>query len=193
MDKEKALKNLIDLDKIFRSESVDYWLQDGTLLGLYRDGDFIDHDQDTDIGINYKTFKPVVLDKIISNGFSVERAFGYIENSFELALKRDGVKTDLFFHYNNGDKQYHSAFIYFTKRIDYEYKKFKTKEVSFLDHNFMVPEDELEYIKTKYGESWQDPEPNWDWAFSPKNHKKTDITIDPKLASEKFINWLKKD
>jgi len=49
IDKENAIKNLIDLDSIFRKNKVRYWIQDGTLLGYYRDSDFISYDNDVDM------------------------------------------------------------------------------------------------------------------------------------------------
>ena len=96
----------------------------------------------------------------------------------------------MFFHYTNKNTQYHSAFIYLVERIDYEYEKFETKEVEFLGHKFLVPEDELKYITTKYGDSWNKSDPNWDWAFSPRNHKRTGIIIDTQKARSKFLDWI---
>jgi hypothetical protein len=52
MNKEIALNNLKQLDRIFRENNSEYWLSCGTLLGFYRDGDFIGHDTDTDICLN---------------------------------------------------------------------------------------------------------------------------------------------
>jgi UDP-glucose 4-epimerase/phosphorylcholine metabolism protein LicD len=190
-DKVSAHKNLKTLDKIFRKNKVKYWLTDGTLLGWYREKTFIGHDTDTDIGVLAKTFTPSVLEQIKNEGFQVYHLFGYPENSFEISLIRNNIKTDLFFFYKRGNKMYHSAFLKQRQRIDYVYDAFDTKEINFLGYNFFVPDNELKYIKTKYGESWNEPDPDWDWAYSPKNHIKTNIKIDLKQQKLRIDRWLR--
>lgn len=188
MNKDNALRNLIDISEILKKHNTSFWLQDGTLLGLYRDKNFISHDTDTDMGIMFRTFNPKCIDDFEKRGFSIFHTFGYVENSFEIAIRRNHIKTDLFFHYEEVNFQYHCAFTR-NRRIDYRYDFFKTKEVEFLNHKFPVPEDELKFIKTKYGENWEIPTKNWDWKYSPKNHVKTNIVIDTKLAKEKYDKW----
>lgn len=191
IDYTNALSNLKDLDEIFRKHGVDYWLTDGTLLGYYREKNFISHDTDTDIGVRAETFKPIVLDSIKKQGFEIYYLFGYPEDSFEISLVRNNIKTDIFFFYQRKNKLYHCAFLKQRTRIDYEYDVFKTKEIIFLGHKFFVPDDELKYILTKYGETWKEPDLSWDWAYSPKNHIKTDIKIDLKYQRLSIKKWLK--
>mgnify|MGYP002478216951 FL=1 len=194
MNKTNALSNLKNLDRIFKSFNVPYWLTDGTLLGYYRDGNFISHDQDTDLGIMFKDFSPSVLKEIQSNDFKIDHVFGYPCDCLEIAISRNGVKTDLFFYYerfDNPDIIYHSAFLKAVNRIDYEYNKFKVKDANFLGHTFNVPENELEFIETKYGVDWKIPDIKWNWAFSPRNHIKTNIVIDLLEQKRQWEKWLK--
>jgi glycerol-3-phosphate cytidylyltransferase len=188
MDKKIALKNLIDLDKIFRDNKVPYWLQDGTLLGYYRDKDFISHDLDTDIGVMYDDFSIKILEDSKKMGFEYY-FLGYPDSCFEITFIRDNIRTDLFFYYRSEDYIYHSAFIQNT-RIDYRYKKFNLKESVFLGHKFLVPSDELEFILTKYGENWKIPDVNWNYAYSPKNHFKKEGEIDFSTQDNKINYWL---
>jgi fukutin len=190
MNKSTALNNLIDLSNILEKFQVKFWIQDGTLLGYYRHNDFISHDTDTDLGIDFSSFNPKCLLEILNMGFSIKHIFGYIEDSLEIALERNGVKTDLFFHYIIGNNQYHCAFLNDIIRIDYIYKKFNTKQIEFLNHKFPAPENELDYIKTKYGDCWIIPDKKWHWAYSPRNHKKTDIIIDKNISIQKFNKWI---
>ena len=46
---ENGVKNLSDVKGVLDSEGVTFWLSAGTLLGAYRDGDFIPGDDDIDI------------------------------------------------------------------------------------------------------------------------------------------------
>jgi hypothetical protein len=177
LDKNIAVDNLKDLDIIFRKNNAPAWLQDGTLLGLHRENDFIAHDLDTDMGMMFVTFNKKILEDTTNFGF--EHYFiGYIDECCQVVFKRNGVKTDLFFYYEDNGGIYHSAFHSPNPGkeiiIDYNYKKFDLKEREFFGHLFLVPKDELYFIETKYGENWQIPEKNWSYAYSPKNHKITD-------------------
>lgn len=183
--------NLKELDLIFRKYNVTYWLTDGTFLGYFREKSIISHDLDTDIGIMFDSFDPKIIKVLNDHGFKILHYFGYPEDSFEIAISKNGVKTDLFFFYNRNDTVYHCAFMKGNQRIDYVYKPFELEEVNFLGHSFMAPKDGLLYVTTKYGDTWSIPDTNWDWAYSPKNHIKTDIVIDKQLQEHKINNWLK--
>lgn len=50
INKEVLYKNLCDFCDVFESLGIKYWLSHGTMLGVYRDGDFITGDDDADIG-----------------------------------------------------------------------------------------------------------------------------------------------
>ena len=190
MNFQIALENLKTIDSVLRNNNVPYWLTDGTLLGLVREKNFIGHDLDTDIGIMFKDFSPLVLKCLTDQGFKVLHYFGYPENSFEIALARNGVKTDLFFFYERDNTVYHCAFMRQVNRIDYVYPKFSLKESDFLGHQFLIPDDPELYVRTKYGDNWKTPVTPWDWAYSPFNHVKTDIVIDLQQQKEKVNTWL---
>jgi phosphorylcholine metabolism protein LicD len=173
MNKKVALKNLIDLDSIFRDNKSEYWLSCGTLLGLYRNGDFIGHDKDTDLCVNINSLNKDLINSIVNNGFKISSVFGRLKDGFEIALNRNGVKTDLFFFYKNNDYWYHSVYSDFTKvdslKHDYVFKKFGLKETEFLGHEFITPDDIESVIIQQYGEDWKIPNSKWLYYKSPKN------------------------
>jgi glycerol-3-phosphate cytidylyltransferase len=190
--KEYAIENLGLIAKVFDQNNVPYWLTDGTLLGYHREKDFISHDLDTDIGIMFKDFSPHVLRKLTKEGFKIHHVFGYPEDSLEISLVRKGIKTDLFFFYERGhNKVYHCAFLKGKQRIDYEYEKFSLQKIEFLGYKFFAPDNILKYVTTKYGSGWSTPVKDWDWAYSPCNHVKTDVVIDANRQKKKYNNWLK--
>jgi hypothetical protein len=194
MDKKIALENLVILRDILDFYSTDWFLTDGTLLGYYREGDFIGHDTDTDIGIFMNTFNKKCIYDIVKE-FKIEHIFGMPESSLEIALRRLGVKTDLFFFYEKDDLVYHSAFMNFSAagytRLDFPYKKFGTKWISWKDNTFKVPQNELDFITTKYGDNWETPEKNWHWGISPKNVIDTRYWIYTTESHKAFNDWLK--
>jgi len=195
MNKEIALNNLLEISKVLESEGVKWWLTDGTLLGLWREGDFISHDHDTDIGVDHKTFTKESFNKIKNLGYKIEHIFGIWNESFEICLSKNGVRTDLFFFYSDKERYYHSAFDNFSNigcyRYDFNYKLFETKWVNFLGYDFRIPENPLLFIETKYGENWKTPVKNWHWIKSPKNSTFTNKHILNSDVKKYFDLWLK--
>jgi hypothetical protein len=76
------------------------------------------------------------------------------------------------------------------KRYDYFYEKFNLKEIYFMGSTFLVPHDELKFIRTKYGENWQTPDKNWSYVRSPRNFRKKNIMLDLTEQTDKVNNWL---
>jgi phosphorylcholine metabolism protein LicD len=181
MNKQVALENLKQLDRIFRENNTEYWLSCGTLLGLYRDGDFIGHDNDTDVCININSLNKKLLTDIEKNGFKIGNIFGRLEDGFEIALNKNGVKTDLFFFYKKENYWYHSVYSNFTQidslKHDYVFKPFNLKETKFLGHKFITPDDIELVIIQQYGDNWRIPNKNWSYYQSPKNIINTNIRI----------------
>ena len=189
MKKEIALKNIIDLNNIFKKNKAPCWIQDGTLLGYFREKDFISHDLDTDMGMMIDDFSNKILEDSVEAGFRYI-FLGYPESCLQITFSRFDVRTDVFFFYNMGRFVYHSAFSE-NNRIDYRYERFNLKEVSFLGNIFLAPSDELKFIVAKYGNGWQFPDVEWNYAYSPKNHY-TNGTVDFSKQSEKIKKWLSK-
>lgn len=181
MNKKIALQNLKDLDKIFRETNSEYWLSCGTLLGFYRENDFIGHDTDTDVCVNIQSLNSELLNTLTNNDFIIKHKFGRLRDGFEIALTRNGVKTDLFFFYKGKDKWYHSVYANFSRidtvKYDYIFKPFELKETIFLGHSFITPKNIEEVIIQQYGENWREPIKEWSYYKSPKNVINTNIRV----------------
>ena len=195
LNAEIALSNLKDLDSIFRKHGSPCWIQDGTLLGYYRDKNFIYHDLETDMGMKYKDLSIEILNDAKEMGFEYY-FIGYIDECGQVVFKRNNIKTDVFLFYEKENYIYHSA--YTTpepenhKRIDYHYEKFNLKEVNFLGHYFLAPSNELDFILTKYGDNWRIPDKEWDYAFSPKNHHLSDMIFNWSEFWDRHNKWFNK-
>jgi hypothetical protein len=194
LNKPIAIKVLFELTNILSKHNIKYWLQDGTLLGYYREQDLISYDDDTDIGLFFSDIenKKYALIEILNSGFELHKIKGYIYNSLLLTFRKEGENVDIFFYYSRDNKIYHSSFISKVWQIiDYEYEPFDTKEVSFLGYNFYTPIDEEKFLITKYGNDWMIPKSVWNHTLDPKNAKVTNRFVDFKLAKKEFKEWLK--
>lgn len=183
MDRKIALDNLITLDKIFKKNNTKYWISCGTLLGFYRDNNFIGHDTDTDICVEIESLNKNLIFDIEDNGFEIQHVFGLIDDGLEITIRKNGVKTDIFFTYKlDNNKIYHSVYSDFREsdylKHNYIYDRFETKYQNFLGHDFSVPDD-IEYvIKQQYGNEWMIPNKNWIYYLSPKNIQHTHIRVE---------------
>ena len=188
MNKDNALRTLLDLKEVLDSSNVQFWISDGTHLGYYRDSDFISHDPDIDVGIFIEDWENEVLDKLKRNGFNLKWQFGLEECGLEYAIEKRGIKIDLFFFYKNLPNRniyWHATWFgtyntpgKFRKMVRCFYEPFELKEIEFLGYKFLAPKDTEKYIIQKYGPDWKIPKIKWDWIKDPFNSEEVGIYIE---------------
>jgi hypothetical protein len=80
LDKDKGYKLLDEIHDIFKMYNVDFWLSEGTALGVFRDNDLIEHDDDVDIGIsgiNYTKFLNLIIPELKKNKYYVDNIYDF--------------------------------------------------------------------------------------------------------------------
>jgi phosphorylcholine metabolism protein LicD len=200
MNKQIAQENLLIIKEEFQKNNVVFWLTDGTLLGAFRENDFISHDTDTDIGVFAKDMSKISL--IVKNlelqGFNLHKSRGILEDGFKLAIIRMEVKTDIFFFYESKKDPnlfYHSAYANFeqkaSRKYDFFYNAFEIGEIKFLNHDFPCPKDVIGYLKQKYGSDFMIPKKKWSYWKNPKNVKDNQIKVDNHSAAKALNAFLK--
>ncbi len=93
VDAEVELKEVCEA---LRKQGIKHWLSSGTLLGIYRDGKFIDGDTDIDIGI--------MSDKVpIIDGYELKimKIFGEVMQTVYRSPRN--IAIDLMWFYEKGD------------------------------------------------------------------------------------------
>jgi lipopolysaccharide cholinephosphotransferase len=165
MDKQVAFENLLVIRDLFAEHGIPMFLTFGTLLGALREKDFIDHDDDVDVGVFERDRDAIMalMPELEKRGFKLlyvrgERLYKFERRTTELdffvaASKRTlrGRRWDL-----EGKATIAARHL---DRLD---------EIEFLGHRFPVPHDALGVVRSLYGRTWNVPIPDstsrQDWS-----------------------------
>jgi phosphorylcholine metabolism protein LicD len=174
-DKKLMKKHLREVVDVLDKYGIKWWIDCGTLLGFYRDGDIIDGDLDTDIGILQETWNWEALFELHRLGYRVWNMYGFEGKGTELSLFKDDIKTDIYFYYkldgvrwlamwNNGGMRKEDIIPMSFPEIIIE----EIEQQEFVGQKWNVPTNIEDYLTIRYG-SWKRKNPNFNWATSPLN------------------------
>lgn len=156
MDKEKAKTLLFAVADVLEKYSITYFLDYGTLLGAIREKDFIEHDNDIDLGIFdnlvgnyellYKITKELNEKGIKLNAIWEQSAISFVFGDISLDLNR---------YVKQGDNYVLSLFgkksIYPSRFLDSLFN------IEFLGRVFNVPHTPSALLESGYGPDWMTP------------------------------------
>eukprot|EP01084_Bolivina_argentea_P170029 294653_1 len=166
---------LYDIDKIFTKYNIEYWISDGTLLGLVRHNGIIPWDDDLDISINgNKTdYKLLFETKIKDNQFHTDlsdigyyirakESCGYVILPKEPLLINDVFWPfpfiDMFVIFFDSNKYSKSKPLVQRKIWQnfffYKNELYPLKRVKFGDINLFAPSNPYPYLNRGWGKQW---------------------------------------
>lgn len=168
------------LNIVYSSElkKYDIWLDFGTLLGYYRERDFINHDLDMDFGIiipNYADFL-VVEKELLDKGFQRTKEFYFDKNLVELSYNYKGLNVDFILYKKDSNKISSDTIFYMTNALGnptryevyhYELPFFNLQECNFKNIVVKIPSNVEEYLSNLYGEDFRVPNTNYNWKENP--------------------------
>jgi phosphorylcholine metabolism protein LicD len=187
---KKARKLLKDIVCFLEKNNIDYHLEGGTLLGFFRDGEFLEWDHDIDLSIpssyakrfysgrrnlllkGYRiTNRRSITDygPIKKDGyriFKVKRIFGSFLSMFSGKIRDNQLVADIFIKYDNGQDTYWIASKKVMKVPSLHYKDYD--EVGYMGKSYRIPVKCSEYLTHKFGD-WSVPVKDWDCSIDEKS------------------------
>lgn len=175
VDQTTLFGEIAEFIEISNKLSFPIFINSGTLLGIYRDGKLIDHDDDMDLAIflgecNIES----AANKFRSFQSEINRFYDLISKNndvfFALTLK-SGVEVDIFPSWSENNK----FFVY-----PYMFGELETSEViplvsiNYSGREISVPRNADAVLAVNYGENWRNPDPLWafDWPRSRSRFSK---------------------
>lgn len=169
---EAAVKTMVLCKQAFNELGIPFWLSNGTLLGVARDGDFLLHDKDIDTGVwdDVGIDHALIKRKFVEKGFEFNHEFGCPGDGHEYAFYSPfNIRFDIFFYVREttncwmalwvGDQQRRMVF---PPMEDYS-------SVEFCGAGFLIPSNYEAWLIANYGADWKTPVIDWNWMDSPKN------------------------
>jgi len=178
MDKELAIKDLLEVKQVFDYYKVPFLLAYGTLLGAYRDKDFLPEDNDIDLvviePISYKMRKDIGW-SLYNLGFNVpDMAFNVFNRMEPVEIGYNGdektgiicceknVEFSIFFFYKEMCNRHGEEYVCIPKMGALKlissptkfYKKLDT--IKFYKHKFLTPSPIKDYLEFTY-KDWKNP------------------------------------
>lgn len=151
INKEHSSFMLLRTKEILNKHNIPFLLIGGTLLGAYRDGDFIEYDKDMDIAF----FDDKRIINIIESGEFARYGIKVIREKDHIwSLLYENDYLDLYF-YTEGKEYYECD----TLRLPKEFMNSNT-EIEFLGVKFKTVSDIEKYFVYTYGNDWKEHIPN---------------------------------
>lgn len=173
-----AEKALVSLKSILDEHYIIFWPDYGTLLGIYREHDFISHDCDIDIGMFGANASNVMLilcnsDFVLSHQYSICKKNGD-EKIIQLTYKYHSLTIDMYFYERINDniittyqlhgikpKQYDNNNQLMFQVYQYNLPLNTFSSIVFKDIEYRVPTEIEKYLIALYGENFMIPDPNY--------------------------------
>jgi hypothetical protein len=160
----KAAQALEALRTAMNEVGLDPFLMSGTLLGVIRNGAFLDHDKDIDVGIfGWEKLYDIALSLFKSEEFEVpfKDLRGNDTYTFPIKHKSTGMWIDIFVFRSEGGRYVHGVDHTWGFKQKFSHTKFELRKMKFLDTEMSVPGNPEFWLAEHYGQNWKIPDPGY--------------------------------
>jgi len=170
VNKELNSQILLDLHNFLNQNGIDHFLFFGTLLGAYRNNDYLS--ADIDIVVDYKDywkFRNLIDHNVEGWSYNCiwrkEIALWKYGRKIDILFYDKGIEDTSFYIYkkNNVTGRWHTEqrYVFKTKHL------FPLRYIDCLDSQFLIPKCPEEVFDCYYGKDWKTPNPNWNRDVCP--------------------------
>jgi hypothetical protein len=160
---------------ILEAEDIKVFPIAGSLLGLYRDGKFMDHDKDADVGIFVNGYDEVL--RLVAKVCEQKRFFAPSmikntkeSNAWNVAVYDEENRTvvDFFFFYRQVE---HCEFGVYSPCgiLKWAFTPFELVREELAGRDYWLPSDIEQHLVDMYGEDWREPVKVWDSLIACPN------------------------
>ena len=171
---KEVLKKIKD---IFEELNIEWFLVYGTLLGAYRDKNFISHDVDIDIGVFFEDYSNEIEKKFIEKGFEKKHTIVVDDGKFaiEETFIYNGVNVDIFYFKKQKNKLLGYDFIneegsswektiakyggLLVRELVFPYEGLE--KYNFLGIECNIPKHPERHLSSHYGKNFMKKDTNW--------------------------------
>ncbi|WP_197434715.1 tetratricopeptide repeat protein [Agrobacterium vitis] len=170
-DTELAKRALLEIKETLDKAGVEFFLVAGTLLGFVREGNFLGHDKDIDLGI----FD--IPSENIEAAFRGRSAFklgnDFVPSSRNFTVYYEGVAIDFFRYTYDGDHLI-CGFNDDQGNVRWRFSRFGLSQREYFGQQFNVPDPPEAYLEQAYGD-WRTPRRIFDPVqSSPARHRQNE-------------------
>ncbi len=181
--KDAKLKLFKTIAKVFAKHDVKWWPDTGTLLGIWRDGDLMDRDNDVDLSVKIEDVTKKFFDAIeeMNDDDNLKVEMGchkhYVEGFEKGEIEPINKWYKIHLTERTKDKEIFCDLLIWFPHKDtyfawdgklYRHKKANLEKFSsivFKGVNIRIPKSIKPYLVELYGEDWETPNDKW------KEHK----------------------
>lgn len=150
IDKDISRRNLVQFYDLLTETGIKVYLAYGTMLGAAREHDFIDHDEDIDLGMS-KEYEEALFSNLFNlrnKGFEVCR----YDRRGVISFMKDGEYIDIYIY---GEES--PGVVRCGREIMPKCFLTDLEEYEFLGKKYLAPREYERYLSYWYGDNWMTP------------------------------------